>query len=363
MRLMAFTVTRTSTPRPAVERAEILADPGFGAYFTDHMVTAAWSSESDWHDLRVRPVEPFSLHPAAGVLHYGQEIFEGLKAYRHADASIHLFRPDRNAARFARSAHRLALPQFPQDLFVDALKELVAIDADWVPPHGGEGSLYLRPIEFASEAFLGVRPSRAATFCTIASPAGAYFPAGVRGIRLWVTTEFTRAAPGGTGDAKCGGNYAGSLLAQVEAQENGCDQVLWTSGPAGRRVLDESGTMNLMLLTGDKQLLTPGLGTILPGVTRESLLALAPEHGLTPIEREIPLVELLDGCRSGDIVEVFAVGTAAVVTPIVSLAGADYDITIGTGEPGPVASSLREHLLGIQYGDIADSHGWLVPAR
>lgn len=356
---MSFSITHSAAPTPSSRRAEILADPGFGRFFTDHMVTAEWSVEQGWHDLRLRPVEPFSLHPGASVLHYGQEIFEGLKAYRHPDDSIHLFRPDRNAARFVRSAHRLALPELPTEVFLDAMDALVRVEVDWVPPHGDEASLYLRPIEFASEAFLGVRPSRTATFCTLASPAGAYFPGGVRGIRLWVTTTYTRAAPGGTGDAKCGGNYAGSLLAQVEAKERGCDQVLYTSGPEERRVLEESGTMNLMLLTRSGELLTPGLGTILQGVTRESVITLAPEHGLTPVEREIPLAELLEGCRSGEIVEVFAVGTAAVITPITALAGEGYDLTVGSGEPGPVAMAIREHLLGIQHGDVPDRHGWL----
>lgn len=355
---MSFSTTLSSSPISAADRAAILADPGFGKYFTDHMATSEWSEEG-WHDLRVRPLEPFAMHPGAGVLHYGQAIFEGLKAYRHSDDSIHLFRPDRNAARMARSARRLALPEVPADLFLGGIEALVRTEADWVPAHGDEASLYLRPIEFASEAFLGVRPSRTATFCTMASPAGPYFPNGVQGIRLWVTTTYTRAAPGGTGDAKCGGNYAGSLLAQVEAREQGCDQVLYTSGPADHRTLEESGTMNLMLVTRSGELLTPGLGTILQGVTRESVLTLAPKHGLTSIEREIPLAELLDGCRSGDIVEVFAVGTAAVITPIIGLAGDGYDVVVGSGEPGPVAVGLREHLLGIQHGDVPDSHGWM----
>lgn len=356
---MSFRTTLSTAPRAAAERAAILADPGFGRHFTDHMATAEWSREAGWHDLRVRPLEPFSMHPGAGVLHYGQEIFEGLKAYRHPDDSIHLFRPQRNAARFARSAHRLALPELPAELFLDGIETLVRAEAEWVPAYGDEASLYLRPIEFASEAFLGVRPARTATFCVIASPAGPYFADGVKGIRLWVTTEYTRAAPGGTGEAKCGGNYAGSLLAQMEAQDQGCDQVLYTSGPTERRILEESGTMNLMLVTAGGELLTPGLGTILEGVTRDSVLALASEHGLAPVEREVTLDELLDGCRSGVITEVFAAGTAAVITPIVALAGEGYEVVVGSGEPGPKAVEIRAHLLGIQHGDVPDTHGWL----
>lgn len=356
---MSFATELSSSLTPAWERAQILADPGFGIYFTDHMATAEWSADAGWDPLRVRPVEPFQMHPGAAVLHYGQEIFEGLKAYRHSDGSVHLFRPERNAARFAGSARRLALPPVPEHLFLTALADLIRADAEWVPAYGSEASLYLRPVEIATEAFLGVRPARAARFYTIASPAGPYFPGGVRGIRLWVTTQYTRAAPGGTGEAKCGGNYAGSLLAQVEAGEKGCDQVLYTSGPAERRVLDESGTMNVMLVTRSGELITPGLGTILVGVTRDSVLALAAEHGLTAVERAIPLAELIDGCRTGEVQEVFAAGTAAVITPIVSFAGEGYDVTVGNGEPGPKAMAIREHLLGIQQGDRPDRRNWL----
>lgn len=359
MPLMSFTTTLTTSPRAAADRATIMADPGFGRHFTDHMATAEWGSDLGWHDLRVRPLEPFPLHPGSGVLHYGQEIFEGLKAYRHADGSVHLFRPDRNAIRFARSARRLALAELPPGLFMAGVTELVRADEAWVPAHGDEASLYLRPIEFASETFLGVRPSATAIFCVVASPAGPYFSGGVTGIKLWVTTTYTRAAEGGTGDVKCGGNYAGSLLAQTEAQKQGCDQVLYTSGPAGRRVLEEAGTMNLLLVTEDGQLQTPGLGTILEGVTRASVLDLAGEHGLVAVEREIPLSELLEGVTSGRIIEVFAAGTAAVITPITALAGEGFDLVVGTGAPGAKALELRERLLGIQHGDLPDTRGWL----
>lgn len=356
---MSFTTTWATSPRSAAEREGILADPGFGRYFTDHMAVAEWAADQGWHDLRVRPLEPFSMHPGSGVLHYGQEIFEGLKAYRHADGSVHLFRPDRNAVRFARSARRLALPELPPQLFLESVSALVRADEAWVPAYGNEASLYLRPIQFASETFLGVRPSMTATYCVVASPAGPYFAGGVKGIKLWVTTKYTRAAEGGTGDIKCGGNYAGSLLAQTEAQEQGCDQVMYTSGPADRRVLEEAGTMNLMLVTARGELLTPGLGTILEGVTRASVLELAEEHGLVAVEREIPLTELLDGVGSGAITEVFAAGTAAVITPITALAGEGFDLVVGSGTPGPKALELREHLLGIQHGDLPDTRGWM----
>lgn len=356
---MPFTTTLSESPRPGAERAAILSDPGFGRYFTDHMATAEWVPDGGWRDFRVRPLEPFSMHPGSGVLHYGQEVFEGLKAYRHADGSVNLFRPDRNAGRFARSARRLALPELPPELFLEAVAELVKADRVWVPPHGDEASLYLRPIQFASESFLGVRPSATSTFCVVASPAGAYFSGGVKGIKLWVTTRYTRAADGGTGDIKCGGNYAGSLLAQTEAQQQGCDQVMYTSGPADRRILEEAGTMNLMCITADGELWTPALGTILPGVTRESVMELASEHGLDVREREITVAEFLAGVESGAITEVFATGTAAVITPITALAGEGFDLVVGSGKPGTKSMALREHLLGIQQGDVADTRGWV----
>ncbi|KHL04084.1 branched-chain amino acid aminotransferase [Sinomonas humi] len=342
----------------ARDREEALTDPGFGKHFTDHMATASWSSHRGWHDLKVGPLEGFRLHPAASVLHYAQEIFEGLKAYRHADGSIWLFRPEANAARFARSARRLALPVLDEDLFLDAVTELVRADKAWVPGHGQEHSLYIRPFMFASEPFLGVRAAMEAKFCVIASPSGAYFPEGPTGISLWVSRTLTRAAEGGTGAAKCGGNYATGLAAQAEARANGCDQVLYLDA-AEHEWLEESGTMNLFIATSDGELITPALGTILEGVTRDSILKLAPEHGLTPVERRIGLAEVQERCAAGTITEIFATGTAAALTPIVSLRADGFEITVGTGNPGLHTLDLREHLLAIQYGDRPDRHGWL----
>ena len=356
--MTTFPTLTAADPASAQERESALADPGFGRYFTDHMATASWSLERGWHDLRVRPLESFRIHPAASVLHYGQEIFEGLKAYRHADGGVWLFRPDANAARFARSAERLALPVLGEDLFVDAVTELVRADRDWVPGYGQEHSLYLRPFMFASEPFLGVRAAAEATFCVIASPAGAYFPEGPTGISLWVSRTTARAAEGGTGAAKCGGNYATGLAAQAEARANGCDQVLYLDA-AEHEWLEESGTMNIFLVTSDGELLTPGLGTILEGVTRDSILTLAREHGLTPVERRIGLREVQDRCADGTMTEVFATGTAATLTPIVRLRGEGLDITVGSGSPGRHSLGLREHLLAIQYGARPDRHGWL----
>ncbi|OLR92548.1 branched-chain amino acid aminotransferase [Actinokineospora bangkokensis] len=353
-----FPLHRTTRPVADDERAAALADPGFGKHFTDHMAAATWTPEDGWHDRRVGPVVPYSLHPSAAVLHYAQEIFEGLKAYRHADGSVWLFRPERNAARFAASARRLTLPVLPEEDFLASVEGLVRADEAWVPAAGGEQSLYLRPYMFASEAFLGVRPAHRVEYGVIASPAGAYFGSGVVGVTLWISAEFTRAAAGGTGAAKCGGNYAAGLAAQLEAREHGCDQVLYLDG-AEHRWVEESGTMNVALVTSAGELVTPQLGTILDGVTRASVLDLAVEHGLTPVQRPISVVELAEGCASGSITEVFAVGTAAVITPITGFRGPDLSITVGGGAPGATTLALRAHLLDIQHGRVEDTRGWL----
>lgn len=355
---LGFPFQQTTTPLSEEDRAAILADPGFGRYFSDHMASAEWTPADGWHNGRVGPLQPFSLHPSAAVLHYAQEIFEGLKAYRHADGSVWLFRPELNARRFARSAARLALPELPEAAFLQSVEELVKADEVWVPAYGGEQSLYLRPFMFASEPFLGVRPAAHITYSVIASPAGPYFSSGVTGVTLWVSSTYTRAAAGGMGAAKTGGNYAGGLVAQLEAQEHGCDQVLYLDG-AEHRWLEESGTMNLCLLTSDGELITPGLGTILEGVTRGSILELVTEHGLAPVERRVSIDELRTGCQNGSITEVFAVGTAAVITPIVGFKGDGYETVVGDHQPGKVTLAVREHILDLQYGRVPDSRGWL----
>ena len=297
---LAFEVRPHPSPRTDAERQAILEDPGFGVHFTDHMAVATWTAADGWHDSAVIPYGPFSLDPATAVLHYAQEIFEGLKAYRHADGSVWLFRPDQNAARMVRSSARLALPELPAADFLASIEALVAADAAWVPS-AAEQSLYLRPFMFASEAFLGVRPAQRVTYCCIASPAGPYFASGVRPVSIWITTRYTRAAPGGTGAAKCGGNYAASLIAQQEAASHGCDQVMFADA-AEHAWLEELGGMNVYLVTADNELITPELtGSILEGVTRESILTLAAEFGLTPVERRIAIAELVDGICSGQV--------------------------------------------------------------
>jgi branched-chain amino acid aminotransferase len=352
-----LTVELSSDRLPATSRDAVLADPGFGTTFTDHMVTARWTPDEGWHRAGVRPYGPLSLDPAAAVLHYAQEIFEGMKAYRHPDGSVWLFRPEANGVRFGRSAARLALPSLDPGDFVAAIDRLVATDADWVPA-GGEKSLYIRPFMFAAEAFLGVRPSRDVTFSIIASPAGPYFPGGVRPVSIWVSEHYTRSAPGGTGAAKCGGNYAASLLAQTEASANGCDQVLFLDAVESRWV-EELGGMNLFMVSSDGTITTPELtGTILEGITRESVMTLARDSGRTVVERRIAIEELRDGIAAGQIVEVFACGTAAVITPLGSLRWDGGEVTVGA-EPGPVTLELRSALLDIQYGRAADRHGWM----
>ncbi len=356
---LPFELRANPHPRSDAERAAIMADPGFGLNFTDHMAVATWTSADGWHDSAIVPYGPFSIDPATAVLHYAQEVFEGLKAYQHADGSVWLFRPEKNAERFVRSANRLALPVLEPDDFLGSIEALVAADAAWVPSTG-EQSLYLRPFMFASEAFLGVRAARRVTYCCIASPAGPYFAGGVNPVKIWVSTTYTRAASGGTGAAKCGGNYAASLIAQQEAAEHGCDQVMFADA-AEHQWLEELGGMNVYLITADHELITPELsGSILEGVTRDSILDLAKEFGLTPVERRVSVPELLEGIGSGFVTELFACGTAAVITPIGELHLRDDVYTVAGGGTGEITTALRNTLLDIQYGRAEDSHGWLT---
>ncbi len=358
---LSFEITRKPTPTSAAELQRIWADPGFGDYFTDHMVTIAYDRPQGWHDARVHPFGPITLQPHAAVLHYGQEIFEGLKAYRHPDGSVWLFQPERNAARFVTSAARLMMPALPVEDFLAAVTELVRIDKAWVPSaEAGEYSLYIRPFMYASEPFLGVRAAESVTFNVIASPVGPYFTGGVKPVDIWVTRKYSRAGRGGTGAAKCGGNYASSLIAQYEGDEHGCSQVLFADANTGTD-LEELGGMNLFLVTRDNQLLTPELsGSILDGVTRGAILTVARDVGLTPVERRIGVAELYDGIGSGEIVEAFACGTAAVITPIGGFTDDDGPHPVGDG-PVPATLAIRQAILDIQYGRAADKYGWMVP--
>ena len=353
-----FELQQTATPVDAETRAGVLANPAFGRVFTDHMVSAQWTREQGWFDARLTPYAPLTVDPASVVLHYAQEVFEGLKAYRQPDGGVAMFRPERNAARMVRSCRRLALPSFPEDAFVAACELLVRTDQDWVPD--GEGaSLYLRPFMFADEVGLGVRPTDSARFLLIASPAGNYFSGPLRPVSLWLSQEYVRAAPGGTGAAKTGGNYAASLVAQQEAIDNGCDQVVFLDA-VEHRWLEELGGMNVFLVQDDRTLVTPPLGgTILEGVTRDSVITLARERGYTVEERPVDVDEWRKGAADGSVVEAFACGTAAVITPVGEVKARTGDFTVGDGTPGPLTMRLREKLLDIQHGRVADTRGWL----
>src|SRR3954465_13868886 len=353
---MIFSCNPTRKPVGADARAALLKDPGFGRVFTDHMVTIRWTQDRGWHDAQVRAREPISLDPAAAVLHYGQEIFEGLKAYTRGDGSIALFRPEQNARRFQASAARLAMPELPEAVFLQAVDDLVKIDAGWIP--ADEGSLYLRPFMFATEAFLGVRPSYEYLFLVIASSVGSYFKGGAKAVTVWLSDRYTRAAEGGTGAAKCGGNYAASLLAQAEAMEQGCDQVVFLDA-AEHRYVEELGGMNVSFVFDDGSITTPPLGTILPGITRDSIIRLPRKEGRAGREERYSIEQWRADAASGKLREVFACGTAAVVSAIGKIKSKNGDIVIGDGNGGPITAALKAKLVGIQRGDIADTEGWV----
>ena len=351
----------STMPLSQAQREQVLANPGFGRHFTDHMVSARWTRDSQWHDAEVVPYAPLSLDPATNFIHYGQSIFEGLKAYRHSDGTVWTFRPMANAVRFQNSARRLAMAELPTSLFLSSLEALVSIDHAWVPTED-ECSLYLRPFMFSTEVGLGVRPADAYQYLLIASPAGAYFHGGIAPVSVWLSHEYVRAAPGGTGEAKCAGNYAASLIAQAQAAEHGCDQVVWLDA-VERRWIEEMGGMNLYFVYGSgdcARIMTPALtGALLPGITRDSLLTLAREMNIQADEGQISVEDWQAGCAAGDITEVFACGTAAVVTPVGSVKSATQEWIVGDGAAGPVTMRLREQLLGIQTGVMADKHKWL----
>ena len=355
---VTFDVQPSPSARTDAEVAQILTDPGFGKYFTDHMVSITWTKGQGWHSAKVVPYGPLSLDPSAAVLHYGQEIFEGMKAYRHEDDSVWLFRPERNAERFQTSAARMMLPELPVDLFVAAVRELVTIDARYVPHAAGEHSLYIRPFMIASEAFLGVRAAEEVTFLVIASPVGPYFAEGVKGVDIWVTDKWARAGVGGTGAAKCGGNYAASLIAQYEGYEHGCTQVMFIEASEKDRV-EELGGMNVFLVSADGQLITPALtGTILDGITRDSILQVGAQLGLTPVERRLSAQECLDGIAAGTFVEAFCCGTAAVISPISGFKSAAGEWRLA-GQDFATTLRIREAVLDVQYGRTPDRFDWL----
>jgi len=357
-----FDIRPSATAATAAQRAEMLVAPGFGSVFTDHMATIRWTEEAGWHDARIEPYGPITLDPAAAVFHYGQEVFEGLKAYAQADGSVAVFRPQANSARFNKSLARLAMPDLPEALFVRAIELLVRQDRGWVPQADGH-SLYLRPFMIATQTGLGVnKPSSSYLFILIASPVAGYF-GGLRPVTVWLSEEFSRAAPGGTGEAKCGGNYAAAFAGQQQAIDHGCDQVVWLDA-ASRQWVEEMGGMNLFFVRGsggEARIVTPtATGSLLLGVTRDSLLKLGPDLGIPSVEDRVSVSDWQRGCDTGDITEVFACGTAAVITPVGAVKGAHAQWTIGDGV-GPVTSRLRDELVGIQNGTRPDRYGWMHP--
>ncbi|PAZ10465.1 branched chain amino acid aminotransferase [Streptomyces sp. SA15] len=356
----AVALRPSPAPLPAERSRALAAEAHFGEVLTEHMVTARWTAADGWHDVTLEPLAPLRLSPATVGLHYGQSVFEGFKAHRRTADRAAVFRPWAHARRLAASARRMALPELPEELFVAATETLVRQDMDWIP-EGDDRSLYLRPVLFASEAHLALRPARACLFLLLAFPTGNFFGASERAVTVAVSQEYVRAAPGGTGAAKCGGNYAGTYLAQEEAARRGADQVVWLDA-VERRWVEELGGMNLFFVYGEgdrAELVTPPLtGTILPGVTRDSLITLARDRGLRVTEDRVAVDRWREDCAAGRITEVLACGTAARVTPVGRVLDGDGAWTVGDGTPGPVTSRLSTALAAVHRGEAADPHGW-----
>ncbi len=339
-------------PRPTDETKLI-----FGRDFTDRMFVMEFDRDKGWHSARIQSYQPFTLDPAALVLHYAQEIFEGLKAFRRPDGRIALFRPADNMTRFNRSARRMCMPEVDENFLLHAIKELVRLDADWVP-HSEGTSLYIRPTMIATEPVLGVKPADQYLCYVILSPVAAYYKGGVAPVKIWISDKYVRAAAGGTGEAKTGGNYAASLYASTEAAERGFDQVLWLDAEQ-RRYVEEVGSMNICFLYDGKVVTSPLKGTILDGITRRSVLTLIRELGLEIEERALSVDEIIEGAATGRLKEAFGTGTAAVVSPVGQFTYRDQTVTVGDGNTGELTMKLYQTLTGIQYGKIADRHNWV----
>lgn len=356
-----FDITPNPNPESAEQRSRAIADPGFGRIFTDNMVVVPYRKGVGWDRGALKAFGTVTVSPATSVLHYGQAIFEGFKAFCQPDGGIATFRPDANALRFQASARRLAMPEMPVDLFIQAADLLISQDRAWVP-RGRGTSLYLRPLLIATDATLGVRPSDEYLFMLMASPAGSYFKGGIQPVTVWICEDYVRAAPGGTGAAKTAGNYAASLAAQAQAITEGCAQVVWLDAVT-RRNVEEMGGMNIFFVYQDgpkTTLVTPQLsGSLLPGITRASLLTLGADLGFAVEERTVSLDTWMQDAQSGRMTEAFACGTAAVITPIGAIKGKTGTLKIRDGSMGPVSQRLREHLLDIQYGVLPDTHGWM----
>ncbi|MFZ3208223.1 MAG: branched-chain amino acid aminotransferase [Geobacteraceae bacterium] len=350
----------TVLPLPEEKRKTKYSDEsmlGFGRIFTDRMLMVEWKVGEGWVDARILPYGPFVLDPASLVLHYAQEIFEGLKAYKWADGTVTLFRPEVNARRFNLSAERMCMPAVPEELFLGGIEKLVKLEKDWIPTSEGT-SLYIRPTMIAVEPVIGVKPSDHYYFYVILSPVGAYYASGFNPVKIMVEDTYVRAVPGGTGEAKTGGNYASSLKSALEAHEKGFDQVLWLDG-VQRRYIEEVGSMNMFFAYGNVVVTSPLTGSILNGVTRDSVVKLADTLGFSVEERLIDVEELMADLRKGKVTEAFGSGTAAVITPVGALSFRGENLTVGDGGVGALTQKLYDTITGIQTGKIADRFGWL----
>ncbi len=352
---MEIKITKTTTPKAKPAKGSAL---GFGKIFTDHMFIMNYTEGKGWHDARIVPYGPISLDPSAMVFHYGQEMFEGLKAYRGADGKARLFRPDMNAKRAIKSNERLCIPEIPEEVFVEAIKAIVKVDEDWIPEDDGT-SLYIRPFVIATDEFLGVSPSKTYLFMIILSPSGAYYANGLAPVGIWIEDDYVRAVRGGMGFAKTGGNYAASLAAQVKAHDDGYSQVLWLDG-VERKYIEEVGAMNIFFKINGK-IVTPMLnGSILPGVTRNSVITLCKAFGYDVEERKVSVDELIEAAKSGTLEECFGTGTAAVISPVGKLRYKDDVFEINNNEIGKVCQKLYDTITGIQNGSVEDTFGWTV---
>ena len=353
--MMDIRIEKTTCPKAKPDWSHL----GFGHIFTDHMFIMNYTDGQGWHDARVVPYQNFSLDPASMVFHYGQEMFEGLKAYRRADGHIQLFRPQKNIERMNHTNDRLCIPRVDPDDVLNAIKTLVEVDKDWVPSAEGT-SLYIRPFIFATDAHLGVHVSKTYIFAIILSPSGSYYAAGINPVKIYIEDEYVRAVKGGTGFAKCGGNYAASLIGQKKAEELGYAQVLWLDG-VEHKYIDEVGAMNVFFVI-DGEVVTPTLetGSILPGVTRASCVELLKSWGYKVSERRLAVSEVLEAQKNGKLDEAFGTGTAAVISPIGELCDKGEKFVINNGEIGPISKKLYDNLTGIQWGKLEDTHGWIV---
>lgn len=356
--MLDIKITKTGTPKKLPDKDDPLK---FGTIFTDHMFVMDYDEGIGWHDPRIIPYQPISLEPSAMVFHYGQEMFEGLKAYKTADGKILLFRPDMNAKRANKTCRRLAMPEIPEEDFIQAIKELVKVDKDWIPTREGT-SLYIRPFMIATDPFLGVRPSYTYKFFIILSPVGPYYTEGINPVKIWIEDEYVRAVKGGTGEAKTGGNYAASLNAQIKAHNEGYSQVLWLDG-VHRKYIEEVGSMNIFFKIGGVIVAPELSGSILPGITRDSVIAMSRSWGLKVEERLISIDEVYEAHKSGELEEVFGTGTAAVISPVGQLRWKDHIMEISGGNIGPLSRKLYDNLTGIQLGKIKDTFNWTVEVK